>query len=83
MSVQLNREHPQGKPASIKPTVFFPIDRVPTRSSTEVLNEKCMQQMQDFAIKETCLYPALWTLKTTETILTRIKKNNSGVFVFC
>lgn len=40
MSVQLNREHPQGKPGQMKPTEFFTLDTV----SSEILNEVLNQQ---------------------------------------
>lgn len=40
MSVQLNREHPQGKPGQMKPSEFFTLDTV----SSEILNEVLNQQ---------------------------------------
>lgn len=40
MTVQLNREHPQGKPGPMKPAESFTVDTVSSWSLNEVLNQQ-------------------------------------------
>lgn len=59
MSVQLNREYPQGKPSPIKPTECVPIDTVSSSSLAEVLNQQSMFVPKTSTIRKKTKAPAI------------------------
>lgn len=62
MSVQLNREHPQGKPGQMKPSEFFTLDTVSSEILNEVLNQqptcaKFLFKTQNQIKQQPCSFP--------------------------